>query len=1025
VTPATGNLPAAFDVVRPTIVLHAAPLDGALAIWAETSAWREASRENGREFALDARALRSLLSESFGTAVIPDPRIADAFAWLPARGGVPLASPFAANGAPVPRGRTKRSAYPIRVAPLSGEDALAFLGACAARELVGDDVRVGHDLAYWVSVLRFAAEIVAAQHVLPGVAYDSAHQIARARWEPVFDEAERRRAAALAAAMPAAARALANSAAATPPKREAATVLDDAVAEFVDWFVRAGGSARAGRRERAASLHGRWLDALRAPIGVFNATRAECAQLRAQIDAWCRPVIEERVSAYRLCLRVEEPSPDGDDRERWNIAYLLQDRADPSLLLDADQVARNGPLRRELLSALGRAAALSERIDATLASNKTLPHGFELDTDGAFAFLTGDASRFEAADVGVILPSWWLGKDAKARINLRAKVKAPKFTSGGVLNSGAFLQVDWSVALGDEPLTARELERLAKLKSPLVNLRGRWVHVDSGELRGALERARKGASRSLTVGDAVRLSLGAAVEGVPEGTTVEADGAVASVLARLTGERTLEAIAPPAGLRAELRPYQERGYGWLRFLTSSGFGACLADDMGLGKTIQTLALVARDWEEGPHEPVLLVCPTSVIENWNREAKRFVPELPVHVHHGAGRERDAQFVETAGRHALVVTGYALLHRDLALFEQVRWRGVVLDEAQNVKNAESKQARAARALQSGYRVALTGTPVENHVGDLWSLMEFLNPGLLGSAARFRREFFIPIQALGNAAAYERLRGITGPFVLRRLKTDASIISDLPNKQEYKVYCTLTKEQATLYAAVLRDLDATLDEPDGIERRGRILGALSKLKQICNHPAQFAGDNSPLPGRSGKLARLEEMLEEVQDAGDAALVFTQFAEMGALIVRRLQQRFGREVAFLHGGVPKRARDEMVARFSAGSGPSVFVLSLKAGGSGLNLTRANHVFHFDRWWNPSVENQATDRAFRIGQTKAVQVHKFVCAGTLEEKIDALIESKAAVSERVVGTGEAWLTELSSSQLRDLVRLSPEAVEA
>ena len=995
-------------------------LDGSLSVWAERLGFATRGRD---VYGLDARKLRALLVDTFGAAVASEPRIASALAWLPTRGGSPL-PPLAADAATTAaNGRSTVAPWKVQTALFEGDDALALLGACAGRQLVGDDVRVGGDLAYWIALLRLAAELVVAQHVLPGLAFDSKRQVARARWQPIFDEAERRRAGALAIAMPAAARALAPTGATAPTAIDATTALGAALAEFVDWLVRSGAPPLQPRGGPAA-LHARWLDALRASNGTFAATSDECAGLAAQIADWQRPVVEERASAYRLCLRIEEPSSD-DETEGWTVAYLLQSRGDPSLLLDAAQAASSAPLRRELLAALGRAAGFSAHVDATLNQDRAVPKGFTLDTAAAFAFLTDDASRFEAADVGVILPAWWLGKDAKSRVGLRATVKRPRFASGGVLNSGAFLEVDWSIALGEERLTAAELSRLAKLKSPLVKLRGRWIHVDADELRSAIERAKKGAARTLSVGDAVRLSLGAAVDGMPPGTTIAAKGEAGELLARLRGERTLEPIAPPATLCAELRPYQQRGYGWLHFLTRTGFGACLADDMGLGKTIQTLALVAHDWEEAPGEPVLLVCPTSVIENWNREAKRFLPGLPVHVHHGSARERGAKFEKVVKQNALVCTSYALLQRDLTLFEKVRWRGIVLDEAQNVKNAESKQARAARALANGYRIALTGTPVENHVGDLWSLMEFLNPGLLGSAARFRREFFIPIQALGDATAAQRLRTVTGPFVLRRLKTDATIISDLPNKQEYKVFCTLTREQATLYAAVLRDFDARLEKAEGIERRGQILAALSKLKQICNHPAQFAADNSPLPGRSGKLARLEEMLEEVLEAGEGALVFTQFAEMGALIVRRLQQRFGREVAFLHGGVAKRSRDELVERFSRGSGPTVFVLSLKAGGSGLNLTRANHVFHYDRWWNPAVENQATDRAFRIGQTKAVQVHKFVCAGTLEDKIDALLERKAVLSEQVVGAGEGWLTELSSAQLRDLVSLSPEAVGA
>jgi SNF2 family DNA or RNA helicase len=446
--------------------------------------------------------------------------------------------------------------------------------------------------------------------------------------------------------------------------------------------------------------------------------------------------------------------------------------------------------------------------------------------------------------------------------------------------------------------------------------------------------------------------------------------------------------------------------------------------MGLGKTVQMLALIERDRGRTGGRPVLLVCPTSVIENWVREMQRFTPGVSAYVHHGTSRLRGREFARHARRHNVVITSYALLTRDAEAFASMRWHGVVLDEAQNIKNPDSKQARSARALQAGYRAALTGTPVENHVGDLWSIMEFCNPGLLGSQASFRRDFVIPIHGLHDVDAARRLQRLSGPFVLRRSKRDPAIVADLPDKNEANVYCTLTPEQGTLYAAVLRDLESGIDETQGIARRGAILALLSKLKQICNHPAQFAKDRSATAERSGKLTRLEEMLEEVLDVGDRALIFTQFAEMGKLLVRRLSERFGREVLFLHGGVPKDARDEMVRRFQEEHGPSLFVLSLKAGGSGLNLTRANHVFHYDRWWNPAVENQATDRAFRIGQTKDVQVHKFVCAGTLEERIDDLIARKAAVADTIVGSGEQWLTELSNNELRDLVALSPDAVE-
>jgi SNF2 family DNA or RNA helicase len=372
---------------------------------------------------------------------------------------------------------------------------------------------------------------------------------------------------------------------------------------------------------------------------------------------------------------------------------------------------------------------------------------------------------------------------------------------------------------------------------------------------------------------------------------------------------------------------------------------------------------------------------------------------------------------------VVSSYGLLQRDIKSLQKVPWAGVVLDEAQNIKNPETKRARAARAIEADYRIVLTGTPVENNVGDLWSIMEFLNPGILGTQIDFKRNFFIPIQAQRDPSATERLKRVTGPFILRRLKTDKSIISDLPEKMEMKVFCTLTEEQASLYAAVLKEVEESLSSVEGIQRKGVILATLSKLKQVCNHPTQFLGDNSRLPHRSGKLDRLTEMLEEIMAVGDRALIFTQFAEMGKLLKRHLQEIFGCEIPFLYGGVSKRKRDLMVDRFQDQDGPPIFILSLKAGGTGLNLTGANHVFHFDRWWNPAVENQATDRAFRIGQAKNVQVHKFICAGTLEEKIDEMIERKKEVADMVVGTGEGWLTKLSNTEIKEIFALRKEAV--
>jgi SNF2 family DNA or RNA helicase len=598
-----------------------------------------------------------------------------------------------------------------------------------------------------------------------------------------------------------------------------------------------------------------------------------------------------------------------------------------------------------------------------------------------------------------------------------------KASSG--LSLGEIVQFDWELAIGDQSLTLKELESLARLKAPLVKIRGQWVEINPEEIQVALGLLTRNAPEKVTVKDVVQLALG--VKEVAPGlqlTSVKATGWIAALLKQLESSAEVPALQPQRAFSGELRPYQMRGLSWLGFLSQWGMGACLADDMGLGKTVQTLALIQHHWSSNGRKPVLLVCPTTVVNNWKKEAARFTPDLPVMIHHGVGRNKDAGFKTEVAKHAMVVSSYGLLHRDGKLFQGIQWSGVILDEAQNIKNPETQQARAARALSADYRIALTGTPVENNVGDLWSIMEFLNPRFLGTQAEFKRKFFVPIQAGRDQQAAENLKRITEPFILRRLKTDKSVIADLPEKMEMKVFCPLTKEQASLYAAVVRETEKELKSSEGIKRKGLILATLSKLKQVCNHPAHFLGDNSAVSGRSGKLTRLIEMLEEVLEIRDRALIFSQFAEMGRLLQRHLQEAFGSEVLFLHGGITKQKRDQMVERFQDEvSGPSIFVLSLKAGGTGLNLTAANHVFHFDRWWNPAVENQATDRAFRIGQTKNVQVHKFVCAGTVEEKIDEMIEQKKDIAEKVVGTGEGWITELSNKDLKELWRLRNEAL--
>ncbi|MGH8981973.1 MAG: DEAD/DEAH box helicase, partial [Acidimicrobiales bacterium] len=630
--------------------------------------------------------------------------------------------------------------------------------------------------------------------------------------------------------------------------------------------------------------------------------------------------------------------------------------------------------------------------------------------------------------------SWW--RRPAARLGLRldagpASTAAPASARRtGRLTLHGLAAVDWTVVFGEEEVDLAELRRLARLKVPLVQVRGQWMELRAEELEKLLAFLGSGhGRRELSVLDVVRAASGAAPldAGVPV-VGVEATGALAQLLH--PDAATLSVPVTPEGFCGELRAYQRRGVGWIELLESAGLGACLADDMGLGKTATVLGVLQaeRAADTGraapPLGPTLVVCPTSIVGNWVAEVRRFTPGLTVVVHHGATRARGESFGRAVEDADVVVTSYPLVERDRAAIASVPWRRLVLDEAQQVKNPLAKQTQAVRALRAPRRLALTGTPVENHLGDLWSMMEILNPGLLGSQTSFREGFAVPIERYGDEGAADRLRTLTRPFVLRRLKTDKSIISDLPDKLEMKVRCSLTREQASLYQAVVDEMLEHIASAAGIERKGLVLATMLRLKQVCNHPAQYLGDASVLPGRSGKLERTGELLEEVREAGEKALVFTQFAEMGAMLQQHLQQRLGCRVGFLHGGVPRVRRDALVSELQApGDELAVLVLSLQAGGTGLNLTAANHVVHYDRWWNPAVEDQATDRAFRIGQRRDVQVRKLVCAGTVEDRIDEMIESKRALADRVVGTGEAWLTELSTDELADVLRLSTEAV--
>jgi superfamily II DNA or RNA helicase len=648
----------------------------------------------------------------------------------------------------------------------------------------------------------------------------------------------------------------------------------------------------------------------------------------------------------------------------------------------------------------------------------------------AFRFL-GDVPELERAGVVVRTPATWhAGRPARPQVTATVGGKPP-----AGLGKDALLDFQVEVTLDGEQLTAAEVKKLLASSSGLALIRGRWVELDAerlGRMMSRFEKAeRVASSNGLSFAEAMRMLAGAdiaqgseAERADPDWSRVVAGPWLAETLKGLRSPEGLARSGPAHELRGKLRPYQEVGVRWLRLLSRLGLGACLADDMGLGKTIQVLALLLAERAEraddvGARRPSLLVAPASLLANWAAEIARFAPSLTTLVAHPSAvpaEELHALGPEELSGLDLVITSYGSLLR-IPWLKTGTWQLLVLDEAQAIKNPSAKQTKAVKELDARARIALTGTPIENRLGDLWSIFDFINPGLLGSAKAFTGYAKRLTDRPGNP--YGPLRDLVRPYILRRLKTDRAVITDLPDKTEMVAFCPLSRKQAALYQQAVEELARDLDQADGMKRRGVVLASLMRLKQICNHPSQWLGDGAWAEADSGKWGRLRELAEVIADKQEKVLVFTQFREITSALSSFLGDVFGRPGLVLHGETDVKKRGELVERFQKDESIPFFVLSLKAGGSGLNLTAASHVVHFDRWWNPAVENQATDRAFRIGQTRNVLVHKFVCRGTVEEKIDALIESKKQLTRDLLeGAGEVNLTELGDEELLRLVAL-------
>ncbi|TCC48019.1 DEAD/DEAH box helicase [Kribbella capetownensis] len=857
--------------------------------------------------------------------------------------------------------------------------------------------------AFWGGASLIALQLVARGKLLPGVS-PGGHDAWRAG---PLDAADVTRLLKLAEAMPPSARALPLESAspggpsAAPGSRSGGTggavrlpVAEELVRAFVDAV--ADGMPRS---PAAAKAH---------QTGLFAASAPQRAE---RLRSWADEVSVGLDTGVRISLRIEMA-----ESLAFSAVVQLHSLKDPTLVRDAydvwaEDVAGFGPRARiDATLAIRRAARAWPALGRLLDS--AVPDRMELADEEVGELLAGSAQRLTAAGVDLHWPRS-LGRALTARAAITSS-DGPPSDLPSFFGGDATLDFSWQVALGNdpdsEPLTEAEMDKLAEATRPVVRLRDQWMLIDPDLARKARERILK----PVTAIDALGAALTGSAEIDGRQVTIEPTRWLAELRARIADpDRADEPIEAPAGLHATLRDYQLRGLRWLSRMTSLGLGGCLADDMGLGKTITLISLhLHRQDSPATAGPTLVVCPASLLGNWEREVQRFAPGTPVRRFHGSSRSLDD------AEDGFVLTTYGTLRRDAVRLAGHRWAMVVADEAQHVKNPSSSTAKALRTVPSQARVALTGTPVENNLSELWAILDWTTPGLLGRLGTFRNLWAAPIEADKDEEVAERLAKLVRPFLLRRRKSDPGIAPELPPKTETDQPVSLTREQAVLYEATVRELMTEVQASDRMARRGLIVKLLTGLKQICNHPAQYLkeGDNGRLDGRSGKLELLDELLETIVAEDGAVLVFTQYVAMARLLERHLADR-GIGTQLLHGGTPVPKREEMVERFQAGEVP-VFLLSLKAAGTGLNLTRADHVVHYDRWWNPAVEDQATDRAYRIGQTRPVQVHRLIAEGTIEDRIAAMLSSKRELADAVLTGGEAALTELSDTELADLVEL-------
>ncbi|MFO1444336.1 DEAD/DEAH box helicase [Bacillus sp. Bva_UNVM-123] len=734
--------------------------------------------------------------------------------------------------------------------------------------------------------------------------------------------------------------------------------------------------------------------------------------------------LKENDIPFTIGLKLEEPA---DIDGTWDLSIFLRGKKQPDLLVDQHDEANYPRGWKKYVDAIEIEQQRWLNVFPWLAGKKGIAS--QLTEDEAWTFLTEASETLLSLGIEILLPSWWLAmKNASLKVKARVKGQSQSHRPSFV-GLQAMLDYDWRISMNGVELSEEEFRGMVEEKRRLVYIRGRWIKLDPHFVRQIQDLMKKAEKEGLHVRDLIEQELLAEEQDQEDELDnpkafariqIELNRQWKQMMKQLRDIKDIPLEEAPANFHGELRPYQKQGMSWMLFLRKYGFGACLADDMGLGKTIQLLTYLLKVKEQEKNSgPALIICPTSVLGNWQKEMERFAPDLSVYLHYGTNRLKGDVFVEKVAVTDVVLTSYGLTHLDVDDFEKITWGSISIDEAQNIKNAQTKQSKAVRKLKGKQHIALTGTPMENRLSELWSIFDFTNHGYLGSMGQFQKRFVLPIEKDNDKDKIGQLQAFIRPFLLRRTKQDEEVALNLPDKLEQKEYCPLTVEQATLYEQLIQDTFAEIDKLSAFERRGLVLQMLGRLKQLCNHPALYLKEEKPLHAmeRSTKLEKLNELVETILEQEESCLIFTQYIEMGNIIRKMMKKKFDLDVPFLNGSVPKQERDRMIEKFQNHQFP-IFLLSLKAGGTGLNLTAANHVIHYDRWWNPAVENQATDRAYRIGQKRFVHVHKLICTGTLEEKIDAMLEKKQSLNDQIIQS-DSWITELSTDELRELVHLS------